>query len=41
MGARGHIGREVIDGLNAGIILNVLYADDFEYRLNIGRFIRH
>jgi uncharacterized LabA/DUF88 family protein len=38
MGARGHIGREVIDALNGGIISGVLYADDFEYRLNMDRF---
>ena len=40
MGARGHVGREIIDALNAGIISNILYADDFEYRLNMDRFMR-
>jgi uncharacterized LabA/DUF88 family protein len=33
-GARGHVGREVYDAQAAGFILDVLYAEDFEYRLN-------
>lgn len=37
MSARGHIGREVIDANREGIIEEVLYADDFEYRLNMDR----
>jgi len=37
MSARGHIGREVIDAHKDGIIEEVLYADDFEYRLNMDR----
>jgi len=40
MGARGHIGREIIDAKKAGIISSVLYADDFNYRLNLERFTR-
>ncbi|MBI2045886.1 MAG: NYN domain-containing protein [Parcubacteria group bacterium] len=40
MGARGHIGREVIDAKRDGIIEEILYADDFEYRLNMDRFQR-
>jgi len=36
--ARGHIGREIIDAQRMGIINDVLYADDFEYRLNDARF---
>lgn len=35
--ARGHIGREVIDAYKEGIIEEILYADDFEYRLNMDR----
>lgn len=38
MSARGHIGREVIDAKREGIIKEILYADDFEYRLNMDRF---
>ena len=38
MGARGHTGREVIDAKRDGIIEEILYADDFEYRLNMDRF---
>ncbi|MBU2472790.1 NYN domain-containing protein [Patescibacteria group bacterium] len=37
-GARGHIGREVFDMKSEGIIQDVLFADDFEYRLNMDRF---
>lgn len=35
--ARGHIGREVIDAHKEGVIEEILYADDFEYRLNMDR----
>ena len=38
--ARGHIGREVFDMKNEGIVNDVLFADDFEYRLSVDRFIR-
>lgn len=38
-GARGHIGREVIDALSAGFVEQILYAEDFEYRLNRTRLI--
>ena len=38
IGARGHIGREVVDALREGIIEEILYADDLEYRLNMDRF---
>jgi uncharacterized LabA/DUF88 family protein len=38
--ARGHIGKEVIDANREGIIEEILWADDFEYRLNMGRFAR-
>lgn len=37
--ARNHIGRELIDAEKEGIIEKILYADDFEYRLNMDRFI--
>lgn len=40
MSARGHIGREIIDAKTSGVIEEILYADDFEYRLNMDRF-RH
>lgn len=33
-GARGHIGREVMDAKSTGDILDIFYAEDFEYRLN-------
>ncbi|MEK7227907.1 MAG: NYN domain-containing protein [Patescibacteria group bacterium] len=33
-GARGHIGREVMDAKTNGYVLDILYAEDFEYRLN-------
>lgn len=36
-GARGHVGREVYDAKNEGIVTDILYAEDFEYRLNNNR----
>jgi len=39
--ARGHIGREVIDAKNNGFVLKILFVEDFEYRLNLNRFIGH
>lgn len=39
-GARGHVGREVVDASRDGVIQRLLYADDFEYRLNMDRFRR-
>jgi hypothetical protein len=36
-GARGHVGREVYDALKDGFVSDVLYAEDFEYRLNMNR----
>lgn len=36
--ARGHIGRELVDAKGAGLIKGILYADDFEFRLNMDRF---
>ncbi|MBI5456298.1 NYN domain-containing protein [Candidatus Kaiserbacteria bacterium] len=32
--ARGHIGKEIVDAESSGLIKKILYADDFEYRLN-------
>jgi len=37
-GARGHIGREIYDAQKDGFVKNVLYVEDFEYRLNNNRF---
>lgn len=38
MGARGHIGREIIDAKKNGIVKKIIFADNFEYRLNMKRF---
>ncbi len=40
-GVRDHIGREVIDALNDGVIEKILYGEDFEYRLNRNRFYKN
>lgn len=37
-GARGHIGREVMDAAREGVVTRLLFADDFEARLNMDRF---
>ena len=37
-GARGHIGKELYDAKDEGIVSDILYAEDFEYRLNMHRF---
>ena len=37
-GARGHIGREIFDAKNEGMVNKILFADDFEYRLSMERF---
>lgn len=39
-GARDHIGREMIDLKYKGVVSNIFYADDFEYRLNMSRHKR-
>lgn len=36
-GARGHVGREVVDATREGVIQRLLYADDFKYRLDAYR----
>lgn len=38
-GARGHIGAEVFDAKKDRVVEDILFADDFEYRLNLNRFI--
>jgi len=37
MGARDHIGREVFDAKQNGIVKDIFFADDFEYRLDMHR----
>jgi uncharacterized LabA/DUF88 family protein len=37
-GARNHVAGEIIDGVNNGMIARLLFAEDFEYRLNMDRF---
>jgi NYN domain len=37
VGARGHVGREVVDATKGGVIQRLLYADDFRYRLDMDR----
>ena len=39
-GARNHVGREMYDAKSDGVVEDIFYADDFEYRLNKDRF-RH
>lgn len=39
-GARGHVGREVVDAAKDGVIQRLLYADDFRARLDMDRFRR-
>ncbi|MCG2692343.1 hypothetical protein L6272_06000 [Microgenomates group bacterium] len=36
-GARDHIGKELIDAKSDGIIKDILFVEDFEYRLNLNR----
>ena len=36
-GARDHVGKELIDAKRDGIIADILFAEDFEYRLNLRR----
>ncbi len=36
-GVRNHIGKELIDAKSAGIIKDILFVEDFEYRLNLNR----
>jgi len=36
-GARDHTGREIFDAKTAGVVENILFADDFEYRLRFNR----
>ena len=36
--ARDHLGRELVDCRNSGIVEKILFLEDFEYRLNKDRF---
>jgi uncharacterized LabA/DUF88 family protein len=36
-GARNHLGREMVDAYKSGLITEVLFAEDFEYRLSYQR----
>lgn len=36
-GARNHIGKELIDAKNESIVEEILFVEDFEYRLNLKR----
>jgi uncharacterized LabA/DUF88 family protein len=36
-GARNHIGKELIDAQKARVIKDILFVEDFEYRLNLKR----
>jgi uncharacterized LabA/DUF88 family protein len=36
-GARDHVGRELFDAQKAGAVSKILFAEDFEYRLNMHR----
>jgi uncharacterized LabA/DUF88 family protein len=39
-GARDHIGREMLDAKQNGIITNIFFAEDFEYRISMDRVTR-
>ncbi len=36
-GARDHVGKELVDAKSEGIIKDILFVEDFEYRLNLNR----
>lgn len=36
--ARNHLGRELVDCMNEGVVEQIFFAEDFEYRLNRKRF---
>jgi uncharacterized LabA/DUF88 family protein len=36
-GARDHVGREIFDAKVEGVVDNILYVEDFDYRLNMDR----
>lgn len=36
-GARDHLGREIVDAKQDGVIADILFAEDFEYRLSMER----
>jgi len=37
-GARNHVGREVFDMKNERVVKDILFAEDFEYRISLERF---
>ena len=37
-GARDHVGREIFDAKNEGVVKDILFAEDFEYRISLERF---
>ncbi|MCX6785726.1 MAG: NYN domain-containing protein [Candidatus Komeilibacteria bacterium] len=39
-GVRGHLGREVFDAQRNGFVTDIVFTEDFEYRLNKNRFFR-
>jgi uncharacterized LabA/DUF88 family protein len=39
-GARGHLGKEIVMAKEEGVVKNILYCEDFESRLDAGRFSR-
>lgn len=36
-GARGHVGKELVDAEKSRVIKKILFVEDFEYRLNLKR----
>lgn len=36
-GARDHVGKELVDAQKTGIIKDIIFVEDFEYRLNLKR----
>jgi hypothetical protein len=35
--ARDHVGKELVDAQKTGIIKDIIFVEDFEYRLNLKR----
>ena len=38
-GARDHLGKELVDARTKGVIKDILFVEDFEYRLNLKRAV--
>jgi len=36
-GARDHVGKELVDAKKSGVIRDILFAEDFDYRLDLRR----